>query len=118
MFLRTWTNEETTQLLQLRAEQLSAGAIAKRMEITRNAVMGKLNRMGLVGRVPPTRIEAEARREDALREQKLARACAFEIAWQRAKGGVTCATPACGGPRQPGRLHCNVCLRKRIEAAA
>jgi GcrA cell cycle regulator len=41
-----WTPEKTARLLELRAKTLSSGRIAAEMGTTRNAVIGKLNRMG------------------------------------------------------------------------
>lgn len=45
-----WTDSENELARELCREGLSAGEIAKRMGRTRNAVIGRLARMGLMGR--------------------------------------------------------------------
>ena len=50
-----WTDERVEQLKQLWADGLSASQIANRMGgVTRNAVIGKVHRLGLAGRATPT----------------------------------------------------------------
>jgi GcrA cell cycle regulator len=50
-----WTDERVEQLKQLWAEGLSASQIAGRIGgVTRNAVIGKVHRLGLAGRATPT----------------------------------------------------------------
>lgn len=51
-----WTDERVTLLGKLWAEGLSASQIAKQLGgVTRNAVIGKVHRLGLAGRATPTR---------------------------------------------------------------
>jgi GcrA cell cycle regulator len=51
-----WTDERVTTLKRLWAEGLSASQIAKQMGgVTRNAVIGKVHRLGLAGRATPSR---------------------------------------------------------------
>lgn len=51
-----WTDERVDQLKKLWAEGLSASQIAGRMGgVTRNAVIGKVHRLGLSGRATPAR---------------------------------------------------------------
>nr|RAV93400.1 GcrA cell cycle regulator [Aerococcus urinae] len=51
-----WTDEGEETLKRLWADGLSAGQIAKRLGgVTRNAVIGKVHRLGLSGRVTPSR---------------------------------------------------------------
>jgi GcrA cell cycle regulator len=53
-----WTDERVEQLKKLWAEGLSASQIARVLgEVTRNAVIGKVHRLGLSGRASPARIE-------------------------------------------------------------
>lgn len=47
----TWTEENTATLISLRAQEKSAGYIASELGMTRNQVVGKLVRMGLMGTV-------------------------------------------------------------------
>ena len=49
-----WTDDRVEQLKQLWGEGLSASQIANRMGgVTRNAVIGKVHRLGLAGRATP-----------------------------------------------------------------
>jgi GcrA cell cycle regulator len=52
----SWTDERVTALADLWREGLSAAEIARRLGgVTRNAVIGKVHRLGLSGRAPPSR---------------------------------------------------------------
>ena len=52
-----WTDERVELLKQLWAEGLSASQIANTMgDVTRNAVIGKVHRLGLAGRAQPPRV--------------------------------------------------------------
>ncbi len=51
-----WTEERVALLRKLWAEGLSASQIAKQLgSVTRNAVIGKVHRLGLAGRATPSR---------------------------------------------------------------
>ncbi|MEJ0060232.1 MAG: GcrA family cell cycle regulator [Terricaulis sp.] len=51
-----WTEERVNSLRKLWAEGLSASQIAKQLGgVTRNAVIGKVHRLGLAGRATPSR---------------------------------------------------------------
>lgn len=53
-----WTDERVEQLKSLWAEGLSASQIARVLGgVTRNAVIGKVHRLGLAGRAGPARAE-------------------------------------------------------------
>ena len=53
-----WTDEQVEQLKSLWAEGLSASQIARALGgVTRNAVIGKVHRLGLAGRAGPARAE-------------------------------------------------------------
>jgi GcrA cell cycle regulator len=53
-----WTEERVEQLKQLWTEGLSASQIARQLGgVTRNAVIGKVHRLGLAGRATPARAE-------------------------------------------------------------
>ena len=71
-----WTEERIAELLRLAADGLSAGLIAKEFGTTRNAIIGKLHRLGVYkGRANPTgekRIVRETR--DSSQARKIARA--------------------------------------------
>ena len=52
----SWTDERVTVLKKLWAEGHSASQIAKQLGgVTRNAVIGKVHRLGLSGRATPSR---------------------------------------------------------------
>ena len=54
-----WTDERVEQLKKLWSEGLSASQIASRLgEVTRNAVIGKVHRLGLAGRATVSRPKA------------------------------------------------------------
>lgn len=54
----SWTDERVEQLKQLWSDGLSASQIARQLGgVTRNAVIGKVHRLGLAGRVAPARTE-------------------------------------------------------------
>ena len=52
-----WTEERVEMLKQLWTDGLSASQIARKMGgVTRNAVIGKVHRLGLAGRATPARV--------------------------------------------------------------
>lgn len=54
----SWTDERVEQLKQLWTDGLSASQIARQLGgVTRNAVIGKVHRLGLAGRATPARTE-------------------------------------------------------------
>ncbi|MBV9540527.1 MAG: GcrA cell cycle regulator, partial [Alphaproteobacteria bacterium] len=53
-----WTDDRVEQLKNLWTEGLSASQIARALGgVTRNAVIGKVHRLGLAGRASPSRSE-------------------------------------------------------------
>lgn len=61
-----WTDERVEQLKKLWAEGLSASQIAGRIGgVTRNAVIGKVHRLGLSGRATTTRMKSHRARPRA-----------------------------------------------------
>ena len=54
--LLNWTDDRVEQLKNLWTEGLSASQIARALGgVTRNAVIGKVHRLGLAGRASPSR---------------------------------------------------------------
>ena len=49
----TWTAERVEQLTRLWEEELTTAEIGRRLGLTKNAVIGKIHRLGLVPRIPP-----------------------------------------------------------------
>jgi hypothetical protein len=68
-----WTEEKVTLLRQLRDERLSCSAMGAALGTTRNAVIGKLHRLGLQaeGRKISMRPRAERRREQRAKAKAL-----------------------------------------------
>ncbi len=113
-----WTEADVELLKKLWAEGLSASEIAKRLDgVTRNAVIGKVHRLGLSGRRSPI-----ARKPKPAPKPR------------RVPGykGPTCQWPLgdpgdpdfgfCGGPAVPGRPYCEehcamAYVRKEARAA-
>ncbi len=57
-----WTEDRVEQLKKLWAEGLSASQIARTMgDVTRNAVIGKVHRLGLSGRATTSRVDRPRR---------------------------------------------------------
>jgi GcrA cell cycle regulator len=66
-----WTDERVETLKKLWAEGLSASQIASRLgEVTRNAVIGKVHRLGLAGRATTSRIKTMRPRKSVARVKR------------------------------------------------
>jgi GcrA cell cycle regulator len=73
----SWTDERIENLKNLWAEGLSASQIANQLGgVSRNAVIGKVHRLGLAGRAKPNRVPAA--RPKPVRDGETAPAPAFE----------------------------------------
>jgi len=60
-----WTDDRVETLTKLWGKGLSASQIARELgEVTRNAVIGKVHRLGLAGRASPTRPKSRARHRE------------------------------------------------------
>src|SRR5262249_26981985 len=66
-----WTEERIEWLKRYHAQGLSCGQIAREMGATRNAVIGKLHRLGLAG--PSLTPEQKAARAEASRKERAGR---------------------------------------------
>lgn len=67
----SWTDERVEALKKLWAEGLSASQIASRLgEVTRNAVIGKVHRLGLSGRTTTSRIKSVRPRRAVARTKR------------------------------------------------
>ena len=88
-----WTDERVTVLKKLWLEGLSASQIAKQLGgVTRNAVIGKVHRLGLSGRATPSQPSRPAYRPQRPRAQVQAPAAA--PAPRRAEPVLRTPTPA------------------------
>lgn len=93
----SWTDERVDTLKKLWAEGLSASQIANRLGgVTRNAVIGKVHRLGLSGRTTTSRVKTQRTRRRTA---------------PRATGGG-----GGGGGVQTFRTHGNVALKAYYEA--
>lgn len=140
MPLTTWTDARVGELRRLWREGLSATEIALRLPgATRNAVLGKLHRMGLLGgrRVTgrqPTRAPARSQRaRNSVRQPPRRRRMPGPepleglVARLEALGPHACRWPI-GDPRTPGfrfcgrpagpRSYCPVHMARAIRPAA
>lgn len=130
----SWTPERIATLVRLWTDGLSAGEIAARFPgVTRNAVLGKLHRLGRLGRGRPTTSvrPAKAKRPPAPSERRSQAAggsrrpspepappsWAGEVAQAEALQAWHCRWPI-GDPRQPGFAFCGrrVAARPYCEA--
>ena len=60
-----WTDDRVKVLTKLWGEGLSASQIARELgDVTRNAVIGKVHRLGLAGRASPTRPKSKVRHRE------------------------------------------------------
>ena len=106
-----WTEDQVAQLKKLRADGLSAAAIAARIDpaLSRSAVFGKLNRLGLLNSTgaPRAKKVITARSATGRRGSSLARAPAVYIpresvlATPMGKDGVTLLDLKPGDCRRP-----------------
>jgi GcrA cell cycle regulator len=70
----SWTDERVEQLKKLWAEGLSAAQIAGRIgEVTRNAVIGKVHRLGFSGRATTMRMKSHRPRARVQTQKRLAK---------------------------------------------
>jgi GcrA cell cycle regulator len=67
----SWTDDRVEALKKLWAEGLSASQIASRLgEVTRNAVIGKVHRLGLSGRTTTSRVKSVRPRRSVARTKR------------------------------------------------
>ena len=106
-----WTEERLEQLKALWAEGLSITQIGLRIGVSRNAVVGKVHRMGLPKRQSPIVRSANPKRDERPIQRRRAVPLTLEQ-WDR----NTCSWPIgdpktdgfsfCGAPVVPGRPYC------------
>lgn len=95
-----WTPERIAALIALWNEELSTAEIGRRLGITKNAVIGKVHRLGLPQRRPSPKLKVETinvLRLDSLR----AGMCSWPIG---EPGDAT--FHFCGAPAQDGKPYC------------
>ncbi len=68
--MTTWTDQRVALLTELWHQGVSAGLIGKKLDVSKNAVVGKAHRMGLAGRPSPIIRDGQVA---LTRQQRLAR---------------------------------------------
>ena len=92
-----WSDDRVEQLKTLWTEGLSASQIARALGgVTRNAVIGKVHRLGLAGRASPSRAERPRVLHVAQGALACAPMCPPRRWWKRIRcSSKTAATPRC-----------------------
>ncbi|MBP5352870.1 MAG: global cell cycle regulator GcrA-like protein [Alphaproteobacteria bacterium] len=88
-----WTNEQVEQLRQMWVEGLTANEIAKRLGVTKNAIVGKVHRLCLKARPSPIKnknAKDEAAEVAATEEENVETATAVETVEIVAEEDVVC----------------------------
>jgi GcrA cell cycle regulator len=100
-----WTEERVAELKKLWAEGHSASQIAKRLgSVTRNAVIGKVHRLGLSGRATPSRPVKRPPRLARPKPQQMPR----QASAPAARGNNALAVRAEQQPAPPPEVETNV----------
>jgi len=73
-----WSADESSRVETLWKQGMTTGEISKKIGRTRNSVVARLNRLGLLGSVPKTNYE---RRETTTRRKPMARKNADWDSW-------------------------------------
>jgi GcrA cell cycle regulator len=105
-----WTPERTAALIALWGEELTTSEIGRRLGITKNAVIGKVHRLGLPKRRPSPTDESELAhviKLDALRSGM----CSFPLGDPEKEGFHFCGEPSVQGKPYCTR-HCAVAYIK------
>ena len=101
-----WTPERIATLIALWNEELTTSEIGRRLGITKNAVIGKVHRLGLTQRRPTLKDEPEA--ADVVRLDALgANMCSWPVGNPGEANFHFCAEPSAPGKPYCAR-HCAV----------
>lgn len=96
-----WTEERIEQLKELWAEGLTTGEIGKRLEVSKNAVVGKAHRLGLKSRPSPIKRAAKQTRKAPAKPKEPD----YKIRSVIDLTAHTCRWPH-GDPKEPGFHFC------------
>jgi GcrA cell cycle regulator len=100
-----WTDERVEALKKLWAEGLSASQIAKQLGgVTRNAVIGKVHRLGLSGRATPSRPARRVTKPSRPRTTATSPATTAAPRAPRPAASVPAPKPAAPAPVEPAVL--------------
>jgi GcrA cell cycle regulator len=100
MSLGDWTPERTAALIALWDEEISTSEIGRRLGITKNAVIGKVHRLGLPKRRPSPEKEGELTEVISLDTLKNGM-CSWPVGDPGDDG-----FHFCGAPALPGKPYC------------
>jgi len=107
-----WTPERITMLMALWEEGLTASVIGERLGTTKNAVVGKVHRLGLPKRVTSNRAASTPlRKKPASGIIKLDKLSSGMCCWPEGDPG-TDAFRFCGGPAVPEKPYCEEHCRR------
>jgi GcrA cell cycle regulator len=106
MMTAEWTPERAAALIALWNEDLSTSEIGRRLGITKNAVIGKVHRLGLTQRRPSPKAKPEPIHFLRLASLR-AGMCSWPIGDPGEDGFHFCGSPALGNKPYCGK-HCAV----------
>jgi GcrA cell cycle regulator len=103
-----WTPERIAALIALWNEDLSTSEMGRRLGITKNAVIGKVHRLGLPKRRPSPKQDEDDTVENVIRLEMLgADMCSWPVGNPMEEGFHFCGEPAESGKPYCAR-HCAV----------
>lgn len=107
-----WTPKHVSALMALWAEGVPASEIGRRLGVTKNAIVGKVHRLGLTKRQSPIRPKAAPEPEVV----KLERLTADMCSWPEGEPGTPEFT-FCGKPSVPDKPYCAAhCARAYVKS--
>lgn len=109
-----WTDEMIDRAAVMWNDHKSCRQIGKELGLSKNAVVGKLYRLGITGQPRTGTPEPPEELEQPVEDESLAEAHSRE-ATGRSNSRI-CVTPDCRGPKQPGRDICATCITKAYVA--
>jgi GcrA cell cycle regulator len=102
---KEWTPERTAALIALWDEELSTAEIGRRLGVTKNAVIGKANRLDLPQRRPTTGNGEEHHSNGSPCESPLIMLDNSQCSWPIGNPGEE-EFHFCGAPAVPGKPYC------------
>lgn len=100
-----WTPERIAALIALWEEGLTTSVIGERLGITKNAVVGKVHRLGLPKRVQSNRAPTPVQEKPRGEMIKLEKLSSGMCCWPEGEPG-TDDFRFCGAPAEPDRPYC------------
>ncbi|MDH5749907.1 MAG: GcrA family cell cycle regulator [Rhodospirillales bacterium] len=97
-----WTPERTSTLIVLWEEGLSTSEMGRRLGVTKNAVVGKVHRLGLAKRNSPIRSKPRSEPAEVVKMERLGRDM---CSWPEGEPGTE-GFHFCGRPAEASRPYC------------